>query len=150
MNQNGWQMRLIQLLAVPGLLLAYYLLLFHNGDLVAGCSSSGWDDCGLVSGPDGRFSAIGPVPVALIGLLGYAFIFLLTWLRDWLPALENVLHEVMVGVIGLAFLFSLGLTGLELFVLHAICRYCVVSAVIITIMFGLAISFLRQANQGAA
>ena len=69
MNQNGWQMRLIQLLAVPGLLLAYYLLLFHNGDLVAGCSSSGWDDCGLVSGPDGRFSAIGPVPVALIGLL---------------------------------------------------------------------------------
>ena len=62
MIQNGWQLKLIQLLAVPGLLVAYYLLLFHNGDLVAGCSSSGWDDCGLVSGPDGQFSAIGPIP----------------------------------------------------------------------------------------
>jgi uncharacterized membrane protein len=47
-----------------------------------------------------------------------------------------------VGTTGLAFLFSLGLTGLELFVIHAICRYCVVSAVLVTNIFGLAISYL--------
>ena len=86
--------------------------------------------------------------MALIGLLGYGFIFLLTWLHDWLPPLEAVLPEVMVGVTGLAFLFSLGLTALELFVIHAICRYCVLSAIIITIMFFLALSMLRAANRG--
>lgn len=144
MNTENWQVRLIQLLAVPGLLVAYYLLLFHNGSLIAACSGSGWDDCGLVSGPDAPYSSIGPVPVALIGLLGYGLIFLLTWLKDWLPALEDYLPEILVGVIGLAFLFSLGLTGLELFVIHAFCRYCVVSAVIVTIMFFLSLNYLRN------
>ena len=146
MHTDEWQTRLIQLLAVPGILLAYYLLLFHNGDLMAACTGNGWDDCGLVSGPDAPYSSIGPVPVALIGLLGYVFIFLLTWIKDWWPLIDDYLPELMVGVTGLAFLFSLGLTALELFVIHAVCRYCVVSAVIVTIMFGLAISYLRAVS----
>lgn len=148
MNTENWQVRLIQLLAVPGLLVAYYLLLFHNGSLIAACSGSGWDDCGLVSGPDAPYSSIGPVPVALIGLLGYGLIFLLTWLKNWLPALEDYLPEILVGVTGLAFLFSLGLTGLELLVIHAFCRYCVVSAVIVTIMFFLSLNYLRNPGGG--
>jgi uncharacterized membrane protein len=142
MHPQSWQVRLIQLLAVAGLFVAYYLLLYHNGTLVAVCGGSGWDDCGQVSGPDAPYSSIGPVPVALIGLLGYAFIFILTWLDGWWPTLADYLPELLVGTTGLAFLFSLGLTGLELFVIHAICRYCVVSAVLVTIMFGLAISYL--------
>jgi len=142
MRPQSWQVRLIQLLAVAGLFVAYYLLLYHNGTLVAVCGGSGWDDCGQVSGPDAPYSSIGPVPVALIGLLGYAFIFTLTWLDGWWSTLAGYLPELLVGTTGLAFLFSLGLTGLELFVIHAICRYCVVSAVLATIMFGLAISYL--------
>lgn len=146
MPVKAWQIRLIQLLAVPGMLISFYLLLFHSGNLIGVCGPSAWDDCGAVSGPDAPYSAIGPVPVALIGLIGYASIFLLTWLKDWLPPLEEYLPEVMVGVVGLAFLFSLFLTGLELFVLNALCRYCVVSAVIVTVMFVLSISYLRAAN----
>jgi uncharacterized membrane protein len=139
---QDWQVRLIQLLAVVGLFVAYYLLLYHNGTLIAVCGSSGWDDCGQVSGPDAPYSSLGSVPVALIGLLGYALIFLLTWLPGWWPTVEEYLPELLVGTTGLAFLFSLGLTGLELFVIHAICRYCVVSAVLVTIIVGLAISYL--------
>lgn len=150
MNTEKWQLRLIQLLAVPGLLLAYYLLLFHNGTLIAVCGASGWDDCGVVSGPDAPYSAIGPIPVALIGMVGYALIFLLVWLGDWLSVLDDYLPEVMVGVTTLAFLFTLGLTGLELFVIHAFCRYCIVSAVIVTIMFILSLSYLRVETAGEA
>ncbi|HEX6384142.1 MAG TPA: vitamin K epoxide reductase family protein [Anaerolineae bacterium] len=146
MPVKAWQIRLIQLLAVPGMLISFYLLLFHSGNLIGVCGPSAWDDCGAVSGPDAPYSAIGLVPVALIGLIGYGFIFLLTWLKDWLPPLEEYLPEVMVGVVGLAFLFSLFLTGLELFVLNALCRYCVVSALIVTVMFVLSISYLRAAN----
>jgi uncharacterized membrane protein len=143
----NWQVQLIQLLAVPGLLIAYFLLLFHEGKLIAVCAPSAWDDCGLVSGPGAPYASIGPIPVALIGLVGYAVIFLLIWLRDWSPALAEYLPELLVAVTGLAFLFSLGLTVLELFVIQAICRYCVISAVIVTIMFVLALTYLRRVSE---
>ena len=147
MPAKHWQVHLIQLLAVLGLLIAFYLWLYHKGVLIAACSSSGWDDCGRVSGPNAPYAAIGSVPIALIGLWSYVLLFLLTWLKDWLPQLAAYLPELLVGVTGIAFLFSLGLTGLELFVIQAICRYCVVSAVIVTFMFILSISYLRQTNR---
>ncbi|MCP4419015.1 MAG: vitamin K epoxide reductase family protein [Chloroflexi bacterium] len=141
--KEDWQLRLIQLLSVPGMLLAYYLLLFHNGVLVVGCSIGSWFDCGQVSGPGAPYASIGSVPVALIGLVGYALIFLLTWGRDWDFELMDYLPEAMVGVTGFAFLFSLVLTGLELFAIGAFCQYCVISAVLVTILFGLSLSYLR-------
>jgi uncharacterized membrane protein len=143
---SDWQLRLIQLLAIPGLIVAYYLLLFHEGQLVIVCTG-GWDDCGAVSGPDAPYSSIGPIPVALIGMTGYGLIFMLVWLRDWLPLLDDYLPEIMVSVTGLALLFSLWLTGLELFVINAFCRYCVVSAIIILVMFALAVSYLRKVTR---
>jgi len=142
-----WQVRLIQLLAVPGLIIAFYLLLYHNGDLVNVCRPSGWDDCGKVSGPGAPYSAIGPIPVALIGLVGYALIFLVTWLKDWWSLLDEYSPELLVALTGFAFLFSLGLTGLELFVIEAICRFCVISALFITAMLLLSISYLRAVNR---
>ncbi len=147
MRTEDWQIRIIQLLSVVGLLIAYFLYLFHEGSLVGVCSPSGWDDCGQVSGPDAPYATVGPVPVALIGLVGYAFIYLLTWLRDWLPVVDDHLPELMVGTTALAFLFSMWLTALEIFVIHAICRYCVVSAIFVTIMFVLSISYLREVNR---
>ncbi len=147
MNIEKWQVRFIQLLAVPGLLLAFYLLLYHNGVLTATCTSGRWEDCGLVSGPDAPYAAIGPIPVALIGLVGYAIIFLLTWLAEWSPSLEDYLPEVLIGTIGLALIVTGGLTALEIFVIHAVCRYCLVSAAIILVMFLLAVSYLREVNR---
>lgn len=147
---DRWQVRVIQLLTVPGMLLAFFLLLFHNGNLIDVCSASGWDDCGQVSGPDAPYSAIGPIPVALIGLIGYAVIFLLTWLPAWIVVLDDYQPELLVGTIGLAVLFTGWLTALEIFVIHAVCRYCVISAIIILVMFVLAISYLRAVNRGDA
>jgi uncharacterized membrane protein len=144
--KQDWQLRLIQLLAVPGMLLAYYLFLFHEGVLVVGCAVGSWFDCGQVSGPGAPYASIGPVPVAFIGLTGYAVIFLLTWLRDWDFPLMDYLPELMVAVTGFAFLFSLGLTLLELFVIGAFCQYCVISAGLVTLLFGLSISYLRTIN----
>lgn len=147
MNIERWQARIIQLLAVPGLLVAFYLLLYHNGALVAACKVGGWEDCGLVSGPNAPYASIGPIPVALIGLLGYAAIFLVVWLADWLGVVRRYLPELLIALSGFALLFTLGLTALEIFVIHAVCRYCLVSAGIILIMFILAVSYLRSANR---
>ena len=144
---DKWQARVIQLLAVPGLLVAGYLLLYHNGALVASCKVGGWEDCGLVSGPNAPYASLGPIPVALIGLVGYAAIFLTTWLADWLAIVRRYLPELLLGLTGLALLFTLGLTAQEIFVIHAVCRYCLVSAAIVLVMFVLAISYLRAANR---
>lgn len=147
MIPDKWQVRLIQLLAMPGLLVAFYLLLYHNGTVAGICAAQGFEDCGRVSGPEAPYASIGPIPVALVGLVGYVVIFLLTWLPAWLPVLRRYLPELLVGVIGLAFLFTAGLTALEVFVIHAVCRYCLVSAAIIIVMFVLAISYLRAVNR---
>lgn len=141
---EDWPIRLVQLLAVPGLVIAFYLLLFHNGNLINACTPSGWDDCGQVSGPEAPYAAIGPIPVALIGMVGYTVIFLVTWLAPFWEWLDENLPEIMVALTGIAFIASLTLTALELFVIRAICRYCVISAVIVTIMFVLAIVYIRM------
>lgn len=144
----GWQVRLIQLLALPGLVVAYYLWLFHQGQVFPSCAAGSWFDCGQVSGPAAPYSALGGIPVALIGLIGYAAIFLITWLREWLPVVEDNLPELLMGVVGLGFVFTLFLTGLEAFVIRSFCQYCLVSAGIITVMFLLSLSYLRDMRRG--
>jgi len=123
------------------------LLLFHSGSLFTTCSVNEWFDCGQVSGPESPYSSIGPVPVALLGLLGYASIFIVVWLQEWIPLVEDNLPELVVGLVSLAFLFTLGLTALELFVIHAFCQYCLYSAAIVTVMFILAISYVLSSRR---
>lgn len=147
---KDWQARLIQLLAVPGMLVAYYLWLYHSGSLFTTCTVNDWFDCGQVSGPASPWSSIGPVPVAQIGLFGYALIFLLVWLKDWIAIVRDNLPEIIAGIVGLAFLFTLGLTVLELAVIHAFCQYCLYSAAIVLTMFILAMSFLISSRKKVA
>lgn len=144
-----WQPKVIQALAVPGLLVAYYLYLYHSGSLFSTCTVNEWFDCGQVSGPGSPYASIGPIPVALIGLAGYGVIFLVVWLQDWISFVKDYLPELIAGMVGLAFLFTLGLTALELFVIGAFCQYCLYSAAIVLLMFILAISYLLSRRRGS-
>jgi protein-disulfide isomerase/rhodanese-related sulfurtransferase len=47
-------------------------------------------------------------------------------------------RQAAAGISGLGFLFSLYLSGIEAFVLHAWCTWCVISALSVTLIFGLA------------
>ncbi len=142
-----WQALVIQLLAVPGMLVAYYLLLYHNGVLFTSCTVNEFFDCGQVSGPGSPYSSIGPIPVALIGLLGYASIFLVVWLGNWSDTIEEYMPELLAGLVGIAFLFTLGLTGMEMLVIHAFCQFCLYSAGIVLVMFIVAISLIISSNR---
>ena len=149
MRTEHWQARIIQLLTLPGIITAYYLWLFHEAKVFSACEINSIFDCGQVSGPGAPYASIGPIPVAMIGLVGYVFIFLLVWLREWLPLIEDNLPELLLGTVGLAFLFTLYLTALEFFAIGLFCQYCVFSAVIILLMFILAISYLRSTRSRA-
>lgn len=143
---DKWQLRIIQLFSIAGIVVAFYLYLFHEGSLISACGTSTWFDCGEVSGPGAPYASVGPIPVALIGLVGYIAMYLAIWLDDWIPLVGDYLPEIMVGMSSLALVFTLWLTGLELFMIGAFCQYCVVSAVFIIIIFALSISYLREVN----
>jgi len=71
------------------------------------------------------------INVALIGIAGYVFILVSALLRGDLARMSGF-------VLALAgFGFSVYLTYLELFVIDAICQWCVASAVLMTLLFGL-------------
>ena len=91
------------------------------------------------------WSRFAGVEVALIGVVGYTALFAVA-----LVALQPALAHrhwparLLAVMAGLGVLFTLYLTYLELFVIHAICRWCVGSAVIITSILVLAALELRR------
>jgi uncharacterized membrane protein len=131
----------IVLLALVGLLVATYLWLYKIG--VIGELQCGTGGCEVVQ--TSRYAELFGIPVALYGVVGYAVLFVLG-----LTGLQRARagdRRVAVLVAGLAtagFAFTLYLTSLELFVLHAVCRWCVASAAIMTAIWVLAITGLRQ------
>ena len=129
------------LLSLLGLFIALYLYLYKIGKIGSlACGSGGCETVQLSA--QSRFLG---VDVALIGVVGYGVLLLLALLtlqpRFAGPAWPSRLLAVLAGG---AVLFTIYLTGLELFVIHAICRYCVASAVVIVLLFLLAVRDLRR------
>ena len=124
------------LLCMTGLFIAVYLYLYKIGKI--GTLVCGTGACETVQlSPQSRFLG---VEVSLIGVIGYAVMLVLAFLALQ-PRYTGRSGPVnlLVLLAGGALLFSAYLTGLELFVIHAICRWCVTSAVIILAVFGLAL-----------
>lgn len=120
------------LLSLAGLFISAYLYLYKIGRI--GSLACGSGECETVQlSPWSQFVG---VEVALIGVLGYAGLLSLS-----LAALQPSLVErrwpatLLVGLAGIAVLFTLYLTYLELFVIKAVCRWCVASGVIILLIF---------------
>ncbi|OLC03346.1 MAG: hypothetical protein AUH45_06400 [Gemmatimonadetes bacterium 13_1_40CM_69_22] len=133
----------IVVLALVGLLVATYLWLYKIG--VIGVLQCGTGSCEAVQ--TSRYAVVFGVPVAFVGVAGYAVLFAIG-LVDLQPAFAaNRRVTVLLAALATAgFAFTLYLTYLELFVLHAICRWCVVSAAIMTAIWVVAVTCLRRTN----
>lgn len=131
----------IVLLALVGLLIATYLWLYKIG--VLGELRCGTGSCEYVQ--TSPYAQLLGVPVAFFGVAGYAALFVLG-LVGLQPrfATDRRLGVLVAALATLGFLFTLYLTSIELFVLHAICRWCVGSAVIITAIWVLALWDVRR------
>jgi uncharacterized membrane protein len=122
-------------LTTLGLGVASYLTYIHYAGIHPLCTTGG--SCLEVQ--TSVYSKLAGVSVALIGLIGYVLI-LASLLA---PASETTRLTTMALTIG-GFGFSAYLTSRELFSIHAICEWCVSSAVIMTLLTCLAIwRFLR-------
>lgn len=127
-------------LALLGLVDAGYLSWIKLTGSAVACSNVG--NCELVN--NSRFADIQGVPIALLGAAGYLMMVVLLGLEWRNPAAAE---NARLGVFGLALvgtLYSAYLTYIEFGVLHAICPYCLASAVIMTCLFALSIVRLRR------
>src|SRR5207249_4494951 len=131
----------IVLLALVGLLVATYLWLYKIG--VLGELRCGTGSCEYVQ--TSRYAELLGVPVALFGVVGYATLLSLG-LAGLQPALasDRRVSVLLAALATVGFGFTLYLTAIELFVLHAICRWCVASAVIMTATWVLSLADLRR------
>ena len=125
---------LTALLALVGLFIALYLALYKAGAI--GTLACGTGDCETVQ--LSRWATFLGLPVAAWGVAYYALVFALTFagIQDRWADSRGVALAVLL-VTGWGVVFSLWLTYLELFVILAICRWCVVSAVVALVIFAL-------------
>ena len=128
-------------LALAGLLVATYLWLYKIG--VIGVLQCGTGGCEAVQAS--RYAELLGVPVAFVGVAGYAAL-LGVGLVGVQPAFaaDRRVTLLLAALATVGFAFALYLTAIELFVLHAMCRWCVVSAAIITAIWVLALDGLRH------
>lgn len=122
-------------LALAGLAIAIYLTVLHYDHSAPVCVGGG-GGCEKVQSSD--YAELMGIPVALIGAVGYALI----GLSLLVPGDAGRFAGALLGLVGVG--FSLYLTYLELFVIDAICQWCVASAVVMAALA--AVTLIRFAG----
>ena len=143
-----WAVRAILVLTLGGMGVAGYLVKLHAD--IAGnpkrglCTFTETISCDKVLASS--YAKFGDIPVALIGLLGFALLFSMALWRvigqdrtpNWLP-----LALMLTAGFGLA--FELAMTWVEFFVIEAVCPYCLTALAFIAGTFLAAVAAWRGA-----
>jgi len=135
------------LTSLLGLFVSAYLYLYKIGRI--GTLACGSGDCETVqTSPWSRFLG---VEVALIGLIGYAVLLVVALVALRSSQVERRPPALLLTALAAGgVLFTGYLTYVELFVIHAICRWCVGSAAIIVTILVLGLLELRRLRAGPA
>jgi uncharacterized membrane protein len=138
--------QVLTLLAVVGILIATYLTLYKVG--VIGVLSCSIGSCETVN--TSKWSMLLGVPIAAWGLLAYLALFVLA-IAGSSEAREGsvAISKMLVALSGWSVLFSAWLTYLELFVIHAICIWCVTSAALWVVILTVSVADLRATVRAA-
>ena len=138
---------IVAVLALAGIFVALYLLLYKLGMIGELTCSVG--SCETVN--SSRWATFLGLPVAGWGVAWYVGMFVLALVSTGERFAEShVISLVLLLVAASGLLFSLYLTYLELFRIHAICQWCVVSAIIVTAIFFVCLSDYRNTQRAAA
>ena len=136
---------LLALMAMAGVAIATYLTLYKTG--VIGQLACSVGSCETVN--TSKWATFLGLPVAAWGLGYYVSLLAVTLVgvqERWVGSLA--ISRVLLGLTLWGVAFSGWLTYLELFVIHAICVWCVTSAVLVAVMC--IVSVLEYREQVAA
>lgn len=114
---------LIAILSLAGIIVSVLAFHIHYSNAAQPCDINAHWDCGIVN--HSRYSMIGPIPVAAIGIAGYLVLGVLAFMRR-----RNL--TLLASFIGLA--YALYLTNIEAHKLEVWCLYCVTSQAIIALI----------------
>ena len=128
------RLRGIALISLVGLFVAVYLLLYQMG--FYGALLCGAGSCEVVQAS--KYARFLGQPVPLWGTLWYGGVIVLAFLGLGPASGTRWLDVVLTLAATGGLLFSIYLTGVELLVLHAVCIWCVISAVLTVAIFVLA------------
>ncbi|MFL5619944.1 MAG: vitamin K epoxide reductase family protein [Gemmatimonadaceae bacterium] len=132
---------LVALVALAGVFVALYLTLYKLGYI--GTLACAVGSCETVQ--TSKWATLLGFPVGAWGVAYYIFVLTLALVGLTGQFAESRrLSQVLVGMTAFGLVFSLWLTYLELFVIHAICQWCVISAILATILFILSWLDLRE------
>ena len=137
---------IVAALALAGIFLALYLLLYKLGMIGALTCSVG--SCETVN--TSKWARFLGLPVAGWGVAWYMATFALA-----LGGIQGRFAEsrglplALLVMTSSGLVFSTYLTYLELFVINAICQWCVVSAVLVVVMFILTLLDYRESRQAS-
>lgn len=102
-------------------------------------------DCYLLSGCEevttSRYAKIGSISIALLGALYYLSVILLS--GAYLDTKRNWLLTIISSLTTVGFLVSIFLVYLQIFVIRALCSYCLLSAFVASVLFVLAVILAR-------
>jgi uncharacterized membrane protein len=146
---SAWRSRLLSLagltlvLSIIGAGIAGYLTYVHYNEGALVCSASG--GCHTVQESD--YATIGPIPIAMLGLgmfltLGALYV---ARILDWKAISGEMATMVAWGITLSALLYYAYLVYIELFVLEAICQWCVATTAITIAIFAIESYRLRDA-----
>jgi uncharacterized membrane protein len=112
-------------LAAIGIAVATYIAIAEAGGGAPSCLAGG-SGCETVA--DSRYAELAGINVAVLGIVGYVGLLL----AAAVPGDRGRVGGLLLSLVG--FGFSAYLTYLELFVINAICQWCVASAGLMTLL----------------
>ena len=138
MTASRWYPFTILGVSIVGFFDAAYLTIQHYTQFTLPCTIT--HGCDLVT--KSEYSQIMGVPVALLGALYYLAIFLAVYIIIETKKTEYLRFIAIATTFG--FLFSTWFVYLQLFVINAICQYCMLSAITSTTMFVASIVYFSK------
>lgn len=128
--------------AVAGIFVAGYLSWAEITGSETQCLDTGSINCEAVQ--SSAYSEVLGIPIAVLGLVGYIAILGVLLLEDQISALAAYGRTLIVGLALFGVIFSGYLTLIEATVLEAWCQWCVISAILITILLVLGVVRLNR------
>lgn len=138
MSASRWYPFTILGVSIVGFFDAAYLAIQHYTQFTLPCTIT--HGCDLVT--KSEYSQIMGVPVSLLGAIYYLAIFLAVYIILETKKTEYLRFIAIATTFG--FLFSAWFVYLQFFVIHAICQYCMLSAITSTTMFAASIVYFSK------
>jgi uncharacterized membrane protein len=140
---DKWLYRISLVLTLVGVLVSIYMTIYKVTSNDALCLGSG--DCSTVNAS--RYSEVYGIPVASVGIAGYLSILLVLWYERLDKFFLKNGPLLVFGMSLTGFLFTLYLIYIESAILRAICPFCLLSQISMTVIFILSITRLIRQPQ---